>query len=80
MSKILSLLKTAQANPLVERAEHTLWQAAAGAFIATIAGTHGDVRVAVTAAVAAALSAGKTLLFPPAVAVTEADMVEVSRP
>jgi hypothetical protein len=65
MTKLLSLLKKAQSNPVIERAEHTLYQAAFGAFVATLAGTHGDVRVAVTAAVAAALSAGKTLLFPP---------------
>lgn len=66
MNKIVALLKKAQSNPVVERAEHTFWQAAAGVFVAALSGAHGDVRVAVTVAVAAGLSAVKTSLFPPA--------------
>jgi len=59
---ILSTLKKLQSNDAVVRVEHTLWQAAAGAVVASLAATHGDVRVAVTAGVAAVLSAAKSLV------------------
>lgn len=59
---ILSTLKKLQHNDAVVRVEHTLWQAAAGAVVASLAATHGDVRVAVTAGVAAVLSAAKALI------------------
>jgi hypothetical protein len=66
MKKLVSLFHKIQSNPHVVRAEHTAWQAAAGAFVASLSATHGDIRVAVTVAVAAALAGLRQIVFPPA--------------
>lgn len=63
MKKICSLISSLWAKPAVERAVHTAWQAALGAGVASFSGTHGDVKLAVLAGVAAAAAAVKTLLL-----------------
>jgi hypothetical protein len=66
MNTIKSLFHKVQSNPNVVRAEHTFYQAAAGVFVSTLSGTHGDIRAAITIAVAAGIAAVRTSLFPPA--------------
>ena len=81
MSKLLSLVEkfvTAEAkNPVVVRTVHTAWQAALGAGVASLSGTHGDVRVALMVAIAAAAAAVKNSLLKP---VTSAPVVVPSMP
>lgn len=59
-SAIESLAKREAKNPVVVRTIHTAWQAALGAGVAAISGTHGDVKAAVLVAVAAAAAAIKS--------------------
>lgn len=81
MNKLVALIeKIAKAeakNPVVVRAIHTAWEAAAGAALASLTATHGDIKIAVAVAAAAALAAVKNAVFgtissPPAVDPTTA--------
>lgn len=60
----MNWLKAIWSNDWVRRIVHTLWQAAGGALITALLAAHSsaDVKVAVTAAGAAALSALKGLV------------------
>lgn len=60
---IKSLYVKVSHNQIIERAFHAAWQAGFGYVIATMAGTHGDIRGVVTAGAAVVLSAAKTSLM-----------------
>ena len=72
VAAIENLAKREAKNPTVARTVHTAWQAALGAAVAALSGTHGDIRAAVLVGVAAAAAAIKNAVFgavsaPPAV-------------
>ena len=61
-SAIEALARKEAKNPVITPTLHTAWEAALGAGVAAISGTHGDVRDVVAVAVAAALAAMKTAI------------------
>lgn len=63
VSAIQSLARREAKNPVIVRTFHTAWEAAAGAGIAALSGTHGDVKGAIVVAAAAALAAVKAAVF-----------------
>lgn len=68
MKHILNLVKKFAAKEVRNPVVHTAWQAALGAVVAALSGTHGDVKAVVLVGVAAAAAAVKnSLVSPPAV-------------